>query len=160
MWRSIRARIRASLSGSCATREYGGNTTDFPATAQNSSICDAPLAYRDSAYRETPIDSIFVVSPNREDYQEGGYLKNSAKMQPQKVLVREGDTRYLQSVAARFGGSMRGGPYVAAFATPPGDFMAANDSVLDGPMSIEEARGAINSEPLLLICPTDRPPGP
>ena len=38
----------------------GGDTTDFPAMARNSSICDAPMAHRENGGPESPPDSIFV----------------------------------------------------------------------------------------------------
>ena len=78
---------------------------------------------------------------------------------PLAVPVRADDTWYLQSVVAHFGGSMRGGRYDSAIATPPGDLMVANDAVLSGPMSIEEAFIALNSDPLLLIYTNDWPHG-
>ena len=136
------------------------NTKDCSATGPNSSICDVPLAHRDNGFAEAPIDSIFVVSLNRDGYEEDGYLVNSAKMQPKSVIVRAYDTWRLHSAVACFVQSMRGGHYLSACATPPGDFMAANDAVLSGSMSIAEAWVSLNSEPILLIYTSDRPPGP
>ena len=47
---------------------------------------------------------------------------------------------------------MLAGHYISAFAAPSGKFTVANDAVVSGPMPLEDAWAAINSDPLILIC--------
>ena len=86
------------------------------------------------------------------------YQKNRAKVQPDASLTRAGDTWYMRATVSRFGGNMEGGHYVAACALPCGAFVMANDAVVYGPLTLDEACARLNPEQSLLIYARRRPP--
>ena len=127
------------------------NTTDCLALAPDASICGAPLVFRDAERPSSAASAIFVVSLNRDGFADDLFRKNMATLQPEATITSAGETWYLRAVVAHIGENMDSGHYLAACALPCGAFVVADDAVVSGPITLDEAWGRLNSEPSLLV---------